>query len=154
MSRPSRRELDQTSLQRLAVLTPLTELLAEHLARHGLTGADADALVFPAPAGGPIRYANWRSRVWVPACRSAGLAGLGFHDLRRANAGALVQLGVDVKTAQHHLGHSDVRMTIGLYAQAENKADRAAADQLGELFMAGPRDDRGMEATEGTGTAD
>jgi hypothetical protein len=28
-------------------------------------------------------------------------------------------------------------MTIGLYAQVEQQADRAAADQLGELFMRG-----------------
>ncbi len=63
---------------------------------------------------------------------------LAFHDLRRTNATALVALGVDVKTAQQRLGHSDVRMTIGLYAQVEQQADRAAADELGRLFM--PKD--------------
>jgi len=131
----------EASRRTLAIPTSLTELLAQHLARRGLTGADADALVFTSPAGGPIRYANWRNRVWLPACRAAGLDGLGFHDLRRANATALVRLGVDVKTAQQRLGHSDVRMTIGLYAQAEKPADRAAADRLGELFMARPRDE-------------
>ena len=56
----------------------------------------------------------------------------------RTNATALVALGVDVKTAQERLGHSDVRMTIGLYAQVEQQADRAAADQLGDLFMPKP----------------
>lgn len=50
-----------------------------------------------APGGGPIRYANWRSRVWVPACKSGDLEGLGFHDLRRLNASALANLGIDVK---------------------------------------------------------
>jgi hypothetical protein len=39
-------------------------------------------------------------------------------------------------------------MTIGLYAQAEKPADRAAANRLGELFMANPRDGRGMRSTE------
>ena len=58
----------------------------------------------------------------------------------KVNATALVRLGIDVKTAQQRLGHSDVGMTIGLYAQAEKPADRAAADRLGELFMADPRD--------------
>jgi hypothetical protein len=53
-----------------------------------------------------------------------------------------------VKTAQQRLGHSDVRMTIGLYAQAENRADRAAADRLGEMFMKIPRDGRGMSTSE------
>jgi integrase len=136
------------SRRTLAIPAPLTALLAEHLARRGLSGADGRALVFASPDGGPIRYANWRNRVWVPACRAAGLDGLGFHDLRRANATALVRLGVDVKTAQQRLGHSDVRMTIGLYAQAESQADRAAADRLGEMFMPRPRDGRGMNSRE------
>ena len=62
--------------------------------------------------------------------------------MRRANATALVRLGVDVKTAQERLGHSDVRMTLGLYAQAEKPADRDAAKRLGEVFMRDPRDER------------
>jgi len=125
------------SRRTVAMPTPLSDLLAEHLDKR-LSGADPDALIFTAPDGGPIRYANWRNRVWVPACRAAGFPGLGFHDLRRTNATALVALGVNVKTAQERLGHSDVRMTIGLYAQVEQQADRAAADQLGDLFMPKP----------------
>jgi integrase len=144
----------EASRRTLAIPPPLTELLAKHLALRGLSGADADALVFTAPAGGPIRYANWRNRVWLPACRAVGLDGLGFHDLRRANATALVRLGVDVKTAQQRLGHSDVRMTIGLYAQAEKPADRAAATRLGELFMANPRDGRGMSSADAAEAAE
>jgi len=35
--------------------------------------------------------------------------GLGFHDLRRANATGLVADGVDIKTAQAMLGHSNVQ---------------------------------------------
>jgi len=44
--------------------------------------------------------------------------GLGFHDLRRANATALVAAGVDIKTAQALLGHPNAQLTLGLYAQA------------------------------------
>jgi len=134
------------SRRTLAMPAPLSELLAEHFAQAGLTGVDPDALVFTAPDGGPIRYANWRNRVWAPACRAAAVPSLGFHDLRRTNATALVALGVDVKTAQERLGHSDVRMTIGLYAQVEQQSDRAAADQLGKLFMARPSTDQGPTA--------
>ncbi len=136
------------SRRTLAIPEALRDLLAEHLSRSGLTAADTGKLVFSAPTGGPLRYANWRNRVWVPATRAAGLEGLGFHDLRRANATALVRLGVDVKTAQERLGHSDVRMTLGLYAQAEKPADREAAKRLGEVFMRDPRDGRGMSAPE------
>ena len=74
-------------------------------------------------------------RVWSQATKAAGLEGLTFHDLRRANATALVLDGVDLKTAQTRLGHSDPRMTLAIYAQASTDADRAAAELLGLRFM-------------------
>ena len=129
--------------------TALVEMLAEHLRRRGITGADGDELVFVSPKGGPLRYANWRNRVWLPACREAGLDGLGFHDLRRASAMALVLEKVDLKTAQTRLGHSDPRLTIGLYAQAVEQADRSASTfsptascRLRARIAHGSRDDR------------
>jgi len=112
----------------------LVKMLADHLARLGVDASDVDAFIFTAPDGGLLRYTNWLSRVWVPACRSAGLEHIGFHDLRRLSATTLVHEGVDIKTAQARLGHSDVRLTIGLYAQVVAAADRAAADRLGEIL--------------------
>lgn len=54
---------------------PLVEMLAEDLARRGLTAADEGAYVFADTHGGPVRYANFRTRVWLPAARRAGLGG-------------------------------------------------------------------------------
>jgi integrase len=144
----------------LAMPTVLADMLAEHLAQLGATGADPGELVFPAPEGGPLRYANWRRRVWQPACIVAGVGtvtkdeetkrehyeGAGFHDLRRANATSLVLANVDLKTAQTRLGHSDPRLTLAVYAQATSEADKAAADALGARFSTLPRDARGIEA--------
>jgi integrase len=134
------------SRRTVALPTALAEMLAEQLRRRGITGADADELVFVSPDGGPLRYANWRTRVWVPACRQAGLDGLGFHDLRRASATALVLGRVDLKTAQTRLGHSDPRLTIGLYAQVVDQADRAASDLLGQHFLPPSRTERARSA--------
>ena len=113
----------------------LTDMLAGHLATAGLTAADADRLVFTNGTGSPLDYAHWRLRAWLPAVELAGLAGANFHDLRRANATALVHDGVDVKTAQARLGHTDPRLTLAIYAQATTEADRAAAERLGERFF-------------------
>ncbi|MGO9875851.1 MAG: tyrosine-type recombinase/integrase [Acidimicrobiia bacterium] len=113
----------------------LVEMLAAHFARRGLTGADADAFVLTMPRGGPLVYQNWRIRFWLPACKQLGLDGLGFHDLRRLNATSLVMAGVDVKTVQARLGHSDPRLALAVYAQATTEADRAAADLLGDGLM-------------------
>jgi integrase len=117
----------------------LCDMLAAHLARAGLTGADGDAFVFVGPKGGPLRYSNWRRRVWLPACVRAGLEGLTFHDLRRAAATALVLEHVDMKTAQTLLGHSDPRLTLGLYAQSSSDAARDAADRIGARCLGRPR---------------
>lgn len=108
--------------------------LAAVLARRGLTAADSEALVFVAPDGGPLHYTNWRRRVWKPATEAAGLPALRFHDLRSTAASLLVASGADVKTAQARLGHSSARTTLDLYARATARADRVAADAVGEMM--------------------
>jgi integrase len=70
----------------MTVPAPLMAMLAEHLKRRGVTAADPEAYVFVGPQGGPLEYSGFRQRVWCPACQAIGLPGLGFHDLRRANA--------------------------------------------------------------------
>jgi len=136
------------SRRTIALPAPLRELLGDHLRRRGLTEADSDALVFVSPEGGPLRYANWRNRVWSPAREAAGLPNLGFHDLRRAMATALVEDRTDMKTTQVRMGHSDSRLTLALYAQAVPEADQAAADRLSGRFMPGARDERAMDGKQ------
>ena len=122
----------------LSVPRPLMELLAVHIVRRGLTMDDVDEYVFTMPEGGPLDYAHWRMRYWIPATKAIGLPWLTFHDLRRANATAMVSAGIDLKTAQTRLGHSDPRLTLAVYAQATSAADRDAADRVGELLMKQP----------------
>ena len=57
--------------------------------------------------------------------------GIGFHDLRRANATGLVAAGGDVTIAQALLGHSESRLTLDVYAQAVAELGQAAAAVLG-----------------------
>jgi len=113
----------------------IVTMLAGHLEEAGLTADESDALVFTDEDGGPLRYSNWRRRVWLPAAKAAGCEGAGFHDLRRLNATTLVVRGIDVKTAQVRLGHADPRMTLAIYASAPAAVDRAAADVIGERFF-------------------
>ncbi|MDP9335296.1 MAG: tyrosine-type recombinase/integrase [Actinomycetota bacterium] len=67
----------------------------------------------------------------MPAVRRANLEGLTFHGLRHAAATAWVAAGVDLRTAQHRLGHATPRLVLELYAHATTEADRAAADLMG-----------------------
>jgi integrase len=133
----------------LAVPVGLVEMLAKHMEARGLSASDGNALLFTAPSGGLLRYSNWVRRCWYPACVGAALGrmvededsgrmryeGIGFHDLRRANATGLVADGVDVKTAQAWLGHSESRLTLDLYAQAVTELGHAAAAAMGARFL-------------------
>jgi integrase len=147
----------------LAVPVELLDMLAKHMAKKGLTETDRDALLFTAPSGGVLRYSNWVRRCWYPACVATGVGrmvqddetgkeryeGLGFHDLRRANATELVAAGVDVKTAQGLLGHSESRLTLDLYAQQVTELGEAAAKAMGAKFLGRTsRDERAMESDE------
>jgi integrase len=114
----------------------LAVMLREHLDEHRVDVDDEDALVFTSPTGGPLRYSNFRKRVWRPAIARLGLPSIGFHDLRRTNATVLVQRGVDLKTAQIRLGHADPALTLRIYAQPTNDGDRAAARLIDEHFAA------------------
>ena len=112
----------------------LIAMLRDHIARFDVPLDDDNALVFTAPNGGPLRYSNFRKRVWYRAVERAGLPAIGFHDLRRTNATVLVAHGVDMKTAQIRLGHADPALTLKVYAQATTEGDRAAAAVIDAHF--------------------
>lgn len=148
----------------LAVPLGLAEMLCEHIRVRGLMVEADDALLFTSPDGGVLRYSNWLRRVWHPATVAAGLGrivtneatgrkryvGLGFHDLRRANATGLVAEGVDIKTAQVVLGHSNPQLTLGLYAQAVVSLGEAAVESMAARFLVpSARDERAMEPDSG-----
>lgn len=95
---------------------PLPRSFADELGSlaHGRGGED---LLFTAPEGGPLRYANFRSRVFDPAVIEAGLGGMGItpHKLRHTAASLAIAAGADVKIVQLMLGHKDASMTLNIY---------------------------------------
>lgn len=135
------------SRRTVSIPSELADELSAHMRSIGLTGADPDELLFPNHDGRPLDYSNWRGRVWEPAVKAVGMAGLNFHDLRRTNATAMVAEGVDVKTAQARLGHSDPRLTLAIYAQATTEGDRSAASKLGARLMKPVKGDDAASST-------
>lgn len=119
----------------ISIPDELADEFSVHMKTLQLSGADPQELLFPNAEGKPLDYSNWRRRVWEPAVKAAGLDGLNFHDLRRTDATVMVAEGVDVKTAQARLGHSDPRLTLAVYAQATTEGDRRAAMKLGTRLM-------------------
>ncbi len=132
----------------ISIPKELADELSAHMKSLELTGADPEELLFPNAEGKPLDYSNWRRRTWQPSVKAVGLDGLNFHDLRRTNATAMVVEGVDVKTAQARLGHSDPRLTLAIYAQATTEGDRAAASKLGARLMGSQKVDDGATGPE------
>lgn len=118
----------------LPVPPALSAMLVDHLAALGVAAGDADALLFTDEETGRTTY-----------------QGLGFHDLRRASATGLVAAGVDVKTAQAVLGHTDSRVTLDLYAQVVTEQHKAAVEATAARFFDRPaRGRRGMQSSDGS----
>jgi integrase len=115
----------------------LADLLQDHV--ETLDIANADAWLFQDSRGGPIRYNNWRRRVWEPALAASGLnhvePKLGPHDVRRFNITKLVANGVAVRTVMNRVGHFSPQVTLALYAQADRVADEEAARTIGDPMM-------------------
>lgn len=117
-----RRRLEDQQLERVA---------AEKLGR---PWANPDGLVFTSPSGGLIDPRTFHDR-YKALCRRAGLPeSVTIHDLRHANITAMVTSKVDPKTAQAMAGHSDVRVTLGVYTHTNLDLQRAAAALIDTRF--------------------
>lgn len=86
--------------------------------------------------GGFIDLHNFE-RWWRQFRARCGFDGLRFHELRHTQATQLLANGVDVKTVQSRLGHSNASITLNWYAHALPENDAAAARLAGELFAGG-----------------
>jgi len=122
VNRPKSLSGERTLLMPAALANPLEA----HVKQRRLVAEEEDFL-FVSACGGPLRYGNFRSRTFAPACQRLGLNSVTFHDLRKFNATLMVTGGVDVKTAQVRLGHSDPRLTLAIYASMTGESERSAA---------------------------
>ena len=60
---------------------------------------------------------------------------LRLHDIRHASATMMIEHGVDIKTVQSRLGHSDISTTLNIYSHMTEKMNRNAADKLDEVLF-------------------
>jgi integrase len=73
--------------------------------------------VFPTSRGTTINVNNLRYRSWKQLLERAHLpSGTRIHDLRHSAATLLLSKGVPIKVVSEMLGHSDVSITLSIYA--------------------------------------
>lgn len=92
--------------------------------------------MFTAPHGGPPRRAAFRSRVWLPAIRRAGLDGLRIHDLRHTAIALWIAAGANPKEVAARAGHTSVAFTLDRYGHLYPDADEAPRDRLDAMLAA------------------
>lgn len=112
----------------------LTDLISEQLSS---CESGPEALVFPAPGGGPLRHHNMYLRHFKPAVKEAlppEKHALRFHDLRHTCASLLIAAGAHPKAIQEHLGHKDIQTTFNVYGHLLPSAQEALAAALDETF--------------------
>jgi integrase len=137
---------------------PAVRQLAEALEAHRLRAsflATPGSPIFQGGTGQPLNLDNLVRRVITPAiekcikCRKSksehpteghlfeldeSLCWHGWHAFRRGLATNLHEIGVDDKTIQAILRHSDIGITQRIYIKSVSKSQTSALDALGEKF--------------------
>ncbi|MFE4855975.1 tyrosine-type recombinase/integrase [Streptomyces sp. NPDC056670] len=97
---------------------------------------DDRGLVFTTKYGTPIEPGNL-TRMFQLRARRALIRVIPLRNTRHTVSALLVALGVHPKVAQRILRHSQISMTLDVYAEASDEDVRAAIDQLSALMRGG-----------------
>jgi integrase len=89
-------------------------------------------LVFTAPDGRPIPPSTL-GRQWRELRERLGLGKLRFHDLRHTCVSLLLALGVAPHIVREIAGHSDIKVTMTVYAHGNLDQHAAALARLGAV---------------------
>ncbi|MEU1922582.1 tyrosine-type recombinase/integrase [Streptomyces albogriseolus] len=121
---------------------PLPPLVVKALAVHRERQAQERAaagmgwkehgLIFTSRIGTPLEPDNLR-RSWDPLRKRLGLD-IRFHDLRHSAVSLLLDLGVPPHIVRQIVGHSDIGVTMKVYAHASLDEQRKALRKLGDTL--------------------
>lgn len=116
--------------------------LREHQKRQDAERADAgerwddSGFVFTTRQGRPMSPYTL-IKYWHDVRAAAGLGTLRFHDLRHTAVSLLLALGVPPHVVREIAGHSDIKVTMMVYAHGNLTEKAAALAQLGEAVSGG-----------------
>ena len=98
-------------------------LLREHMLAGGVRDNE---LLFTSTTGTPLSRNNFRTKTWLPALDSAGIAsGTTFQNLRAAHASWLLAGGADLQVVKERLGHRQITTTQQYLGTLPDAGDRA-----------------------------
>jgi integrase len=89
-----------------------------------------DSPIFTNRDGKPLDRSNLVQRVFEPALAAAGLPRIRWHDLRHTYVALANSVGVDAKTIQAQIGHSQITTTMDGYGHLFPAHRAAAAERI------------------------
>jgi len=94
---------------------PIPDSLRQNLLSRKIASG-SEGYLWTSANGAPLRYSNFRTRVWKPALIASGIEKpFTIHDLRHTSASWLVQHGCKIALLAKMLGHSDASFTLRCY---------------------------------------
>ena len=120
----------QKSIRKIPLPVFLQKILSEHKTHlfndnsYVLSGSDIPI--------DPRTYQKLFKRVLA----SAGVKNVKFHAIRHTFATRALELGVDIKTLSEILGHSNVSITLNVYAHSLMEQKKIAMDKFNEMHIA------------------
>lgn len=93
-------------------------------------------LIFSSPTGNYLDESNVR-KSFKRILKRCNLKEIRFHDLRHTFATRLFENGVNPKTVQILLGHSDITTTLNIYTHVMKDTKDKAIDKINYLFKLG-----------------
>lgn len=113
--------------------------ICEHKTRKVKEKAVADKiwkdnnLIFPSLVGTPMEPDNLR-RSWGRIRERAGIDAVRFHDIRYTCVSLLLDLGVPPHVVRDIVGHSDIEVTMTIYAHTALTEKQRALGKLGDAL--------------------
>jgi integrase len=138
------------AMRKLPLPPTLAAAFGRQLEEH--VGPEPEALLFTSPAGAPLRYRNFMSRVWKPTLLGLGLPDVGVHVLRHSAAAALIQSGASATAVQKILGHRSAAFTLTVYGHIFDADLDLVAENLDQAWAgreAAPEPGRGSNRLSG-----
>ncbi|WP_243766600.1 tyrosine-type recombinase/integrase [Streptomyces sp. GC420] len=111
---------------------------------------DSHGPIFTTKSGTPIEPGNLTRRMFALRTRRAGLRVIPLRNTRHACSPPLVALGVHPKVAQRILRHSQIAMTMEVYAAASDEEVRTAPGKPSDAMDGAGEDGRCTSLLYGT----
>ncbi len=118
----------KSSRASIPVIRQLADALEAHRQRAGIL-AQPDLPIFQTGNGQPLSLDNLARRVIAPVSKWHG-----WHAFRRGLATNLHAIGIDDKTIQTILRHSNINLTMNIYVKTVSESQVNAMDALSQKF--------------------